>query len=101
MPETPAMIIQAVLQSHFSIGLSAVTAVFSFSGDQAIGVMLIVIYLCGFKADLVYSYFRGELADIFQLVFIGPDNEELEKHKRRLAFQFLFPPDDIACSFQY
>ena len=101
MPEAPAVIVQAVLQSEFTIGLFVVTAVFSVCGDQSVGIILIVIDLCGLKADLVHPDLYGELADIVQLVFIGPDYEELKKDKRGLAFQLFFPSDDIACAFQY
>ena len=101
MPEAPAMILKGILKGRCSIVVLPVPAVFAIDRDQSVGIMLIVVDLRRLETDLVYSDLSGESPDIFQLVFVGTDYEELEKDKWGLALQLLFPFDDIAGAFQH
>src|SRR5580658_8698685 len=85
MPETPAMVIQTVFEAVAAVLLLTIAAVPLIHRDQPVGIILIIVDLCGLKPHLVHTDVFGEVADLIQLVFVRPDDEELKKYKRGLA----------------
>ena len=86
VPQAPAMVVEAVFRRPIAVGQPAVAAIFGFGGNQAIGIVAVIVDLCCLEADLVYADLGGEAADIVELVLIRPDDEELEEDERRFAF---------------
>ena len=69
--------------------------------DKVVGVIFIVIDLGRFEADLIHAYFAGKATNVFQLVFVGFYDEELEKDKGFFTLQLFFSFDDVAGAFQH
>src|SRR6185312_14914826 len=101
MPQTPAMVVEAVLENIGSVPVLVITAVFFIPRYQTVGVVPVVIDLGGFESYLVHPGLLCQTPYVLQLVFVWPDDEELKKHEWLFALQFFFPPDDIARAFQY
>src|SRR5688572_25832701 len=101
MPGPPAMIVEGVLECMRSVGVCTVTAVFLFSGYQAMGIVFIVIYLCGLEPHIIHAYFVGKELYVIHLVLIGFYHQELEDQERGFALQFFLPFYHVTCALQH
>jgi len=93
------MVQQCVFYTETPIGELLVTGVFFLYREEWVTVG-IVIDLCGFQFNLIYTDFPGEPINFADLVFIRTDNEELEDEMGVIFSQSFFPFNNISGSLE-
>src|SRR5882757_10470505 len=89
------MVVHFIFHFHGAGAVFLIAAVFIQCGDELVGVVFIIVYLCRFKPYGVHAYFGGQFFYVFYLVLVGFYHEKLENDKRRFTVQLLFPFDNV------